>query len=172
MNKGKDSHQKHWYVLYTNGRWEKKVHQKLTEAGVESYCPLNKVLRKWSDRTKKVEEPLFRSYVFVRIMEAEKQTVLNTMGVVNFVYWLGKPAVVRDHEIDEIKRFMGEYENVEVQRLDGPIEPGTKLRVVSGLMMNQEAIALKVHNKTVEVLIESIGFKLVATIEKQKLERI
>lgn len=163
---------KHWYVLYTNGRWEKKVHIRLTDSGVESYCPLNKVMRKWSDRMKKVEEPLFKSYVFVHITESEKQTVLTTPGVVNFVYWLGKPAIVRDKEIEDIKLFMDEYENVEVHKLDAPIEPGAKLRVVSGLMMNYEATALKVHNKTVEVLIESIGFKLVATIEKQKLARI
>jgi transcription antitermination factor NusG len=164
--------EKHWYVLYTNGRWEKKVHLRLLESGVESYCPLNTVMRKWSDRLKKVEEPLFKSYVFVHISEPEKQTVLNTQGVVNFVYWLGKPAIVRDFEIEEIKRFLGEYENVEVVKLDSPIKPGTKLRVVSGLMMNHEATALKIYNKTIEVVIESIGFKLVATIDKKKLERI
>lgn len=139
---------------------------------MESYCPLNKVMRKWSDRVKKVEEPLFKSYVFVHIAEAEKQTVLTTPGVVNFVYWLGKPAVVRDREMEEIKLFLGEHENVEVQRLDAPIEPGAKLRVVSGLMMNYEGTALKVTNKAVEVLIESIGCKLVAYIDKNKLERI
>lgn len=172
MNTHTNKGQKRWFVLYTNSRWEKKVHQRLTGSGVESYCPLNKVMRKWSDRVKKVEEPLFKSYVFVHIAEAEKQTVLTTPGVVNFVYWLGKPAVVRDREMEEIKLFLGEHENVEVQRLDAPIEPGAKLRVVSGLMMNYEGTALKVTNKAVEVLIESIGCKLVAYIDKNKLERI
>jgi transcription antitermination factor NusG len=161
-----------WYAVYTTSRWEKKVHARFTEAGIESYCPLNKVLRRWSDRVKKVEEPLFKSYVFVHISEAEKQAVLNTHGVVNFVYWLGKPAVIRDQEILEIRRFLGEYENVEVLRMDQPLMPGTRVRITSGLMMDHEATAVKIHNRTVEVIIESIGFKLRATVEKKRLEKI
>jgi transcription antitermination factor NusG len=163
---------KHWYAIYTTSRWEKKVHARLSDAGLESYCPLNTVTRKWSDRIKKVEEPLFKSYVFVRIADGEKQSVLSTPGVVNFVYWLGKPAIIRDHEINEIRRFLGEYENVEVIQLDQPIQPGARVRITSGLMMDHEATALKVHNRTVEVLIESIGFKLRATVEKKRLEKI
>jgi transcription antitermination factor NusG len=162
----------HWYAIYTKGRWEKKVHKMLTEAGIESYCPLNKVLRRWSDRVKKVEEPLFKSYLFVHITSKQMQEVRETYGVVNFVYWLGKPAIIRDIEIAEIKRFMGEYESVEVLPLDENISAGQRLRVKSGIMMDHEATALRVHNKTVEVLIESIGFKLVATIEKKRLERV
>ncbi len=57
---------KHWYAIYTKPRWEKKVHHLLSEKGLEAYCPLNKVTRKWSDRMKTVEEPLFKSYVFVQ----------------------------------------------------------------------------------------------------------
>lgn len=148
------------------------MHARLADAGMESYCPLNTVLRRWSDRVKKVEEPLFKSYVFVHIREADKQMVLNTPGVVNFVYWLGKPAVIRDEEIGEIRRFLGEYENVEVVRLEQPIQPGARVRITSGLMMDQQAVALRVHNRTVEVLIESIGFKLRATVERKRLERI
>jgi transcription antitermination factor NusG len=163
---------KKWYAIYTAGRWEKKVHALLTEAGVESYCPLNRVLRRWSDRMKKVEEPLFKSYVFVHIAEEERRKVLETPGVVNFVYWLGKPAVIRDNEINEIKRFLGEYEDVEVVKIDQPIQPGSRVRIVSGVMMDKEAIALKVNNRTVEVLIESIGFKLRATVEKKRLEKV
>jgi transcription antitermination factor NusG len=63
---------KHWYAIYTNPRWEKKVDKLLTEAGIESYCPLNTVMRKWSDRMKKVEEPLFKSYVFVQRLRGER----------------------------------------------------------------------------------------------------
>jgi transcription antitermination factor NusG len=142
----------------------------LLDAGIESYCPLNKVLRRWSDRVKKVEEPLFKSYVFVHIIPKQKQTVLEVEGVVNFVYWLGKPAIIRDNEIAEIKHFMGEHESVSVVPIARNIMPGQRLRVTSGILMHQEAVALRVYNKTVEVLIESIGLKLVATIEKQKLE--
>lgn len=163
---------KHWYAIYTTGRWEKKVHIRLQEAGIESYCPLNMVLRKWSDRVKRVEEPLFKSYVFVRVSKDEHRKVLDTPGVVRFVYWLGKPAIIRDKEIENIRKFLGEYDDVEVVPINDEIVKGSHVLVSSGLLMDKEAIALKVHKKTVEVLITSIGFKLVATIEKKRLIKV
>ena len=63
--------EKKWYALYTKPRWEKKVYRLLSERGMEAYCPLNKVKKKWSDRIKLVEEPLFKSYVFVHTEEEE-----------------------------------------------------------------------------------------------------
>jgi transcription antitermination factor NusG len=66
---------KNWYALYTKPRWEKKIHKLLQQKGIESYCPLNKVRRKWSDRIKVVEEPLFKSYIFVRVEESLKTEV-------------------------------------------------------------------------------------------------
>ena len=77
---------KKWLAIYTRPRWEKKVNQLLTEKGFESYCPLNKVKRKWSDRIKVVEEPLFKSYVFVKVAEEDRSEVRMTSGAINFVY--------------------------------------------------------------------------------------
>jgi transcription antitermination factor NusG len=75
--------QKRWYALYTKPRWEKKVYKGLSQKGIESYCPLNKVKRKWSDRIKTIEEPLFKSYVFVKVAELEKTDVRFVDGVLN-----------------------------------------------------------------------------------------
>jgi transcription antitermination factor NusG len=94
-----------WFVIYTRPRWEKKVHSLLLAKGVESYCPLHKVRRKWSDRIKLVEEPLFKSYVFVKVDEAGRTLVRMTDGVVNFVYWNGKPASIKEKEIQTIRKF-------------------------------------------------------------------
>lgn len=163
---------KHWYAIYTRSRSEKKVYNRLLDEGLESYCPVNTVERRWSDRVKKVEEPLFRSYVFVHITKDEFSKVLDVPGVVCFVYWLGKPALVRDKEIENIRKFLGEYDNVEAVPMEGAILPGSRLRVTSGLFMDREAVALKVHRKTVEVLITSIGFKLVATLDSKRLIKI
>src|SRR5206468_12120920 len=99
-----------WYVVYTKPRWEKKVADLLTRKGIESYCPLNKVKKQWHDRKKIISEPLFTSYVFVHISVHSHNNVLQTSGIINFVYWLGKPAVVRDDEIDTIKSFLDHYE--------------------------------------------------------------
>ena len=98
-------------AVYTRPRWEKKVNQLLKEKGVESYCPLNKVRRKWSDRVKIVEEPLFKSYVFVKVNDEDRATVRMTTGAINFVYWQGKPAVIKEKEIAAIKKFLDEYDS-------------------------------------------------------------
>src|ERR1700733_7578238 len=94
-----DASGKSWYAVHTRPRWEKKVAGLLAKKKLEFYCPLNKVQRQWSDRKKIVTEPLFSSYVFVHIDETEQVPVRVTDGVINFVYWLGKPAVVRNEEI-------------------------------------------------------------------------
>src|SRR4030095_8525252 len=105
-----------WYALYTKPRWEKKVAEILMRKNVETYCPLNKVKRQWSDRKKVILEPLFHSYVFVRIPEKLQNHVRQTDGVINIVYWLGKPAVIRDAEIEVIKRFLNDFENVKLEK--------------------------------------------------------
>ena len=162
------SKQKHWYALYTKPRWEKKVHELLLQKGFQAYCPLNKVRKKWSDRYKMVEEPLFKSYVFVRVTDEERADVRFVDGVVNYVYWLGKPAQVKDIEIERIKRFLNEFEDVEVEQLPEP-KQGDKVVITSGVFMDQEGRILSADKKRVEVLIESLGFKLVATLDKEKV---
>ncbi|MGZ4023417.1 MAG: transcription termination/antitermination NusG family protein, partial [Flavisolibacter sp.] len=76
-----------WYAIYTRPRWEKKVAGLLVQKQIENYCPLNRVRRQWSDRVKIIEEPLFKSYVFVKIEDEDRSLVRMTNGVVNFVYW-------------------------------------------------------------------------------------
>ncbi|MCW1734234.1 UpxY family transcription antiterminator [Anaerorudis cellulosivorans] len=95
-----------WYALYTRSRFEKKAAERLTEQGIEAYVPLQRVMRQWSDRRKLVLEPAIRSYVFVRINHLHYYNVLNTPGIVRYVFFDGKPAVVRDEEIDTLKRVM------------------------------------------------------------------
>ena len=86
--------EKKWYAVYTKPRWEKKIDSVLARKGIESWCPLQKVQRQWSDRKKTIEEPLFKSYVFVHVDEQERVKVLMTDGVLNYVFYLGKPAAI------------------------------------------------------------------------------
>ena len=159
-----------WLAVYTRPRWEKKVHQLLTAKGLESYCPLNKIRRKWSDRIKIVEEPLFKSYVFVKVSDDDRAAVRMTAGAINFVYWQGKPALIREKEIATIKRFLNEYENVEVQPMD--LQPDQQVRITTGPLMDQEGKILSLRHKTVKVAIESLGYILVAYIERSKLTSV
>lgn len=162
---------KKWYAVYTKPRWEKKVNSLLQEKGFESYCPLNKVRRKWSDRIKLVEEPLFKSYVFVRVGDEDRTPVRMTPGVMNFVYWEGKPAVIREKEIANIRRFLDEYENVEVVPGDQWKE-GSRVKITAGSFMDMEGKVLAAKGKTVKIMIESLGYSLVAFIETRKLESL
>ena len=156
-----------WYAIYTRPRWEKKVNTLLLSKGVESYCPLNRVRRKWSDRIKTIEEPLFKSYVFVKITEEARTDVRMTDGVINFVYWNGKPAMIKEKEIQLIKRFLDEHDNVELVKIE--LRKDERVKVLSGPLMDHEGKVLEVKHKLVKVAIDSLGYLLVADIEKGKL---
>ncbi|HJT72809.1 MAG TPA: UpxY family transcription antiterminator [Chitinophaga sp.] len=156
-----------WYALYTKPRWEKKVADTLARKQIESYCPLNRVTHQWSDRKKVVEEPLFKSYVFVRIPEDMKTAVRETSGVVNFVYWLGKPARIPDHEIELIQRFLQEYQDVEVERF--PIHENDLIQITAGPLMHQRGRVVETGKNTVKAVLYSMGFSLIATVKTSEV---
>lgn len=94
----------HWYALYTRSRQEKKVYQLLQEQNIESYLPLEKKIKQWSDRKKKVEEPMIRSYVFVKSSEKEYYDILNTHGAVRYVTFEGKAAPIPEWQMEAMKK--------------------------------------------------------------------
>jgi len=159
-----------WYAVYTKPRWEKKVAGLLTRKNIENYCPLNKVQKQWSDRKKIVMEPLFQSYVFVNVSSIEQLMVRETTGVLNFVYWLQKPAMIREEEIDVIKRFLNEYHNVQIEK--STVNLNDKVRIVGGPLMMREGNVLEIKNKTVKVLLPTMGYTLVAEIEKSNIQKV
>lgn len=158
---------KNWYAVYVNSRHEKKVSGLFDLQNIENYLPLHKTMKQWSDRKKMVEEPLFRSYIFAHINEDEKTKVRETKGVLNFVYWLGQPAVIRDQEIEIIKHFLGNYENIEVQEFTPEINSSVKIQ--SGPMMNQIGKIIKIGKNKVKIIIESLGCSLVADVPINKV---
>jgi transcription antitermination factor NusG len=98
-----------WYAVYTKPKSEKKVAAALDARNVHTYCPIQKVRKRWSDRFRTIEEPVFRSYVFIHIQDADRLTVLSEHNVLNFVQHCGKPAVIRDYEIQNIQKFLGDH---------------------------------------------------------------
>jgi transcription antitermination factor NusG len=161
---------KNWYAVYTRPRWEKKVADLFLRKGIDHYCPLNKVKKQWADRKKIVLEPLFTSYVFVNVSHTELIYTKETEGVLNFVYWQGKPAIIKQEEIDIIKRFLNQYENVCLESTT--INPNDKIRVIGGPLMMREGEVTEVRNRTVKVVIPSIGFNLIAEIDKSNIEKL
>jgi transcription antitermination factor NusG len=119
---------------------------------------------------KTVEEPLFKSYVFARVNDEEQTKVRLTAGVMNFVYWQGKPAIIPANEIETIRKFLNEYENV----LTEPVQfrEDGKVIIRQGLFMDHEAKILKIEGNRVKVIIESIGYALIASIDKKNLSTL
>lgn len=157
----------HWHVVYTKPRWEKKIATLLTNKGIENYCPVQNVLRQWSDRKKIVVEPIFKSYVFVSVPVAQRWQVLDTDGVLNFVHYLGKPAVIRAVEMEAIRHFLGENKNATITPIT--LMPGQKVTISEGALTGQKAEVLSVSNNKVQVVIQSLGILLRATISKEAI---
>ena len=162
--------EKVWYAVYTKPRWEKKVAALLLEAGIENYCPINKVTRQWSDRKKIVLEPVFKGYVFVKVEEAKKWAVRSISGVLNFVYWLGKPAVIRDEEIDVIRKFLNEFNDVQVESKG--LVVNSEVRIKQGVLMNYHGIIVEVIGSRAVVKIDNLDLQLSAHFDKKNLEVI
>ena len=161
---------KTWYAVYTRPRWEKKVAASLLEAGIENYCPINKVTRQWSDRKKVVLEPVFKGYVFVKVEEAKKWEVTNVSGILNYVYWLGKPAKIREEEIDMIKKFLNEFNDVQVESKGFVVN--SEVRIKQGVLMNYHGIVVEVLGNRAVVKIDSLDLQLSAHFDKKNLELI
>lgn len=162
--------EKKWYVVYTKPRWEKRIATSLTEQGIENYCPLNKVTKKWSDRNKVVLEPLFKGYLLVALLERDKWDIKNVTGVINFVYWLGRPAVVKQSDVETIRKFLNEFTDVEVTEIS-VINAKDKVIVKQGVFMDYKGIVLEVLGNKVKIKIEALGVGLSAIFEKNNLEK-
>lgn len=151
----------HWYVLYTKPRNEKKVTGKLTEMGFTVYCPLVTVVKQWSDRKKKSQEPLLPSYVFIQIEDSKRDQVFQVSGIVRYLYWLGKPAVVKDLEIQTLKDW--------TQRSSLPLQvqkwvPGSKITLTEGLFKGVDAVVKEQRGNKVQLILESLGMVVISEI--------
>ncbi len=152
-----------WLVVYTRPRWEKKVDKLLKTQGIKSYCPIKKVTNQWADRKKVVELPLFSGYVFVWVSEREDHRVRQTLGVLNFIYYMSKPAVIRASEIEKIEKLMSidaDYEVISAQH----INHGDRIRIRSGVFYNQEGTVIKVQGKNVLMVFDHLNCALVSNV--------
>ena len=155
---------KEWFAVYTKPRWEKKVYASLSAKGILAYCPINKVVRQWSDRKKTVEVPLFASYVFVCILPEEQLSVRMTAGVVNFVYWLGNIARIRPEEMEQLRAFVSQNGNILLERLD--YRRGDIFQIDAGPFKGQQAAVTGVHKNKLELILKSMNVRLVVSYNK------
>ena len=144
-----------WYVVYTKPKWEKKVADRLNSIGVVTYCPLITKVSQWSDRKKIVSVPLFHSYVFVQIEEKKRNQVFEVTGAIRYLFWLGKPAIVKDSEIEIIKNWLSVPEEFEVAVEEW--KKGDKIVLESGPFVSQSAVIQAVNQNQYILILESLG---------------
>lgn len=171
-----DSHdEKKWHALYVRSRSEKKVLSQLEDMGIEAYLPLITEVKQWSDRRKKVEEPLFKSYVFVHSSDKQYITILNVYGVVKFVTFEHEAVVVPENQILAIKKFVEEYERGEEFKIknDEELKVGQKVRIINGPMKGLVGRLDTIRNKRhLIVYIEVVGQFIPVHIPRAKVEPV
>lgn len=144
-----------WYVVYTKPRWEKKTAEQLNKFGVNCYCPTIKKTHQWSDRKKKVEVPLFNHYVFVQLAEKDRNIVFLSPGVIRYLFWLGKHAIIKDSEISTIKEWLNSADNSDISVIEYKI--GQKIKLNSGPFREQNAVIKDVTKKHYILILDSLG---------------
>lgn len=150
-----------WYVVYTKPRNEKKVADALEQIGITAYCPMKEEVKQWSDRKKKVSIPLLPSYVFVQIEDAKRNDVFSVNGIVRYLFWLGKPAKVKEEEIKALKELTQQkYTKISSRGL----QPGDKMQIESGAFAGQQALIKEIMPNKLILILETLGVLLM--IEK------
>jgi transcription antitermination factor NusG len=138
-----------WYALYTSPRAEKRVKENLEQNGIECYLPLHRTPRVWSDRVKMVDIPLFNSYVFVKCKISEIFRMNRIRGVVKIVYYDGKPAMIRQNEIDAMKMFIREAAG-------RVLCEGDEVEILTGSMKNISGKITKIKKKYIMLHIKQL----------------
>jgi transcription antitermination factor NusG len=160
----------HWYAVYTKPRSEKKLAERLKEQGIESFLPLRRTLKQWSDRKKMVDEPLISSYVFVNIFQHNYFEVLNTPGAVRYIWFCGKPAVIPETQIKNLKLILSQ--EVDIDCVSTTLPRGTVVKVVSGPLkeLTGELVNYAGKHKVV-IRIDHVEKAILLTISPALLEK-
>ncbi|MGV8095633.1 MAG: UpxY family transcription antiterminator [Mangrovibacterium sp.] len=159
-----------WFAVYTRSRFEKKLASLLTEKGVNCYLPLKTERRQWSDRVKMIEEPLLKSYLFVKVSNREYFNVLNTPGAVCYVSFRGEAAPIPEKQIDDLKTFMSIY-NEKVDAVRENLSKGEQVIVVSGPLKGiiGELVEFRGKNR-IALRFERLGYCILTDISLQDVE--
>jgi len=167
----KNNNKRSWYAVYVRSRHEKSVYSALLDKGIDASLPMMTVVRKWSDRKKKMQIPLFRGYVFVKIdVNIDNLNVLQTAGVVKFIGIRNKPSRIPDEQIHWMHMMMAESATV---RAEKEIPVGQRVRVMIGPFKGIKGVVRRVGSRSrLVVLIESIMQAISIDIKPEHLEKI
>jgi transcriptional antiterminator RfaH len=160
-----------WYAVYTRPRAEKLAYQRLVEAGIETFFPVQKTYRKWSDRKKLIEKPLLSSYIFVKTHKKHFPIVYNTNGVVKFISFEGQPVSIPQRQIDNLRLLINSDAEIEVT--SEKFATGDNVEVISGSLigLTGELVKIGSHNRVI-VRIDRLDQNLVLKIPKAFLRKV
>ncbi|MCB9244895.1 MAG: UpxY family transcription antiterminator [Flavobacteriales bacterium] len=159
-----------WLVVYVSSRQEKKVARILTDRGVEHYLPMARKLRQWSDRKKWVDFPLFNGYLFVRPDPAQFEWIPGVPGVVNYLRFSGKPAVVTEKEIEIIRSIESAGYYAESLLTPEDFDRGDTVCVLHGPLKGQKGQLLRKNNEQIFLVsFDTLGQSLKVNIPYELL---
>jgi hypothetical protein len=156
--------QKNWYVLYTKPQCEKKVATLLVKKKIENLIPLisTGIEKFW--RNKVQHKPLFKSYVFVHVTEQDAFLLSRSEGVISLLHWLGRPAVINESEINAIKEFTENYQDIDLEKL--AVNSNVLERSIYRSSYEIEGNLLTVKNKTIKINLPSLGYAMIAKLKE------
>ncbi|MCG2590778.1 UpxY family transcription antiterminator [Rhodohalobacter sp. WB101] len=162
---------RNWYAFYLKPRHEKKASARLEEQyDFEIFCPLKEERVRWSDRWKTVTKPYIPGYLFACVTEKERRIVLEDRSVFRTVCWKGRPAVIREEEIETVKRITG-HPDVEDIRLE-QISPGDRVSIDSGEFRELNGIVVNVKGNRASVRLESLHSNMTFTVKRSVLNLV
>ena len=168
---GKKNTEPKWYAVYTNPRAEKMVRDRLMEAKIEVFLPLQKTFRIWSDRKKLIEKPLLSSYVFVKVSPVTFPLVYQVKGIVKFVTFLGQPAAIPENQIDNLRLLINS--NAEITISSEKFEKGDNVEVIRGSLVGLTGELIKNGKQNrVLVRIDRLDQNLIVDIPITFLRRL
>lgn len=148
-----------WYVVYTKPKWEKRASEQLTQLGINCYCPMTKKIIQRSDRKIKKEVPLFNNYIFVQLIEKDRNKIFLSPGVVRYLFWLGTHAIVKDKEIETIKEWLDVGDTAtEISVMQYQI--GQKIKLNTGPFCEQNVVIKDITKTHYVLILESLGYVL------------
>lgn len=149
-----------WYVLYTKPNREKTVLKQLTDLGMHVYCPMVTTIRQWSDRKKKIQSPLIPRIIFIKCSEQDRDTVFQASGAQYYLFWLGKPAVVKNSEIETMQEWLnGDLSETSVQAL----KTGDTYIMQEKGFNGQTGVVTEVSKNRVQLILQELSIKITIT---------
>ena len=150
-----------WYVICTKPNTELKVASQLNSLGINAFCPSYSFIKKYSDRKKKAEKPLMPRYVLVKMQEKDRANVFAIPNVIRYLFWLGKPAIVRHEEIEILKNELEGYQSISDK---SSLNVGSDFAISTGPFKGINGKILNFSNNMVRLELKSIGLFLTVNI--------